>query len=85
MNNVELSYAIAEQEGLTERQRLNNLAIYNKQRPEVDKPVCAFVRRDLKHQVYSIDIRKTWSTASHLDKGFAPKGLGISSSCGFIR
>lgn len=86
MTNVELSHVIAEKLGHSEAERLDLLAVYNKQRPEAEKPVMP--PRALKARATSdrsIDIGKTWPTDSQMDKGLSPKGLGINSGGGFIR
>ena len=50
--------------------------------PRVDDRVAVKVKNGVN---VNYDIRKTWATASNMDKGRPPEGLGVSSSSGFIR
>lgn len=76
MTNVELSYLAVKLDGLDEAGRLRVLAILNKQRKDpVEPPPKPVKKPRVEQPLGSIDISKTWATASRMEKGLPPQGI----------
>jgi hypothetical protein len=71
MNNIELANLLAVRYGWTPEEEAYHLAIYNRERPVVDKPVVEHKRISL-NSVSSIDIGNTWRTSSPMVRGAMP-------------
>ena len=68
MINIELADHMSEKYGWSDELKATNLAIYNRQRPVIDKPVVEFKRINLQLDK-GIDIMKTWTTTSRVVRG----------------
>lgn len=71
MDNIELANVLSIRYGWTPEEKAYHLAIYNRERPVIDKPVVVRNRIAL-NSVSSIDIGNTWRTSSPMVRGAMP-------------